>query len=329
MLITIFIHSGKATTLLYQSEARKERIKPSIRNTLKKILQIYLIYTIIGIILFIIAGMPIFDSINNSFTTISTGGMSIKNANMGFYNNHIYYIISMILMILGATSFLTHYKAVKTKGLAILKDLQFQIMISLIIIATISIYLATNLMPMNIIYHSISAITTTGANIDSTTNITIMGPIMQVILLTLMLIGGSAGSTVGSIKINRIITSLRGIYKTILNIISPEGSVVTVKISGKNINDREIGEASSYILLYLILIFIGWVTLVLCGYGTFDSLFEVISVQGNVGLSTGIISGDLVMSSKIMMIIIMWTGRLEIIPVLVILRSLFEIFKGK
>lgn len=330
VLITgIFIHSGKAASRLYQSEARDEKIKPSMGNTLKKILQIYLIYTLIGIFLFLIAGMPIFDSINNAFTSISTGGMSIKNANMGFYKNNIFYIISIFLMILGATSFLTHYRAIKTKGLAILKDLQFRIMIILIIIATIIIYFATNFMPMNVIFHVVSAITTTGANIDSTTNITIMGPIMKVILLLLMVIGGSAGSTVGAIKINRIINSLRGIYKNILNIISPEGRVVTVKNSDKEIKGREIQEASSYIVLYIFFIFLGWIVLVFYGYDGMNSLFEVTSVQGNVGLSTGIINGMLPIGAKIMMIFNMWIGRLEIIPVLVILRSFIEIFKIK
>jgi trk system potassium uptake protein TrkH len=329
LIIAIFIHSGKAAARLYQSEARDEKIKPSMFNTLKKILQIYFIYTLIGVILFLIAGMPVFDSINNAFTTIATGGMSIKNANMGFYNNNIFYLISIFLMILGATSFLTHYRAFKTKGIAILKDLQFKIMICLIIIASIIIYFATTFMPMNVVYHVISAITTTGANIDSTTNITLMEPIMEVILLFLMLIGASAGSTVGAIKLSRVITSLRGIYKNILNIISPEGRVVTVKIADKQIKENEIQEASTYIVLYLFFIFLGWIVLVLHGYDGMNSLFEVTSAQGNVGLSTGIINGSLEYGAKIMMIFNMWIGRLEIIPVLVILRSLIEIFKIK
>ncbi|WP_157082451.1 TrkH family potassium uptake protein [Methanobrevibacter cuticularis] len=329
MIISIFIHSGKAAARLYKSEAREERIKPSVGNTLKKILQIYVVYTIIGIALFIIAGMPIFDSINNTFTTIATGGMSIKNANMGFYNNNTFYLISMFLMILGATSFLTHYRAFKTKGLAIFQDLQFRIMIFLIIVSSVIIYLATTSMPMNIVYHTISAITTTGANIDSTNNITIMGSVMEVILLLLMLIGGSAGSTVGAIKLSRVIIFLRSVSKNITNIISPEGRVVNVKIADKKIKEREIAETSSYISLYFLFIAIGWIALVLYGYDGLDSLFEVVSMQGNVGLSSGIIDETLPMGAKIVMIFNMWIGRLEIIPVLVILRSILEIFKVK
>lgn len=72
---------------------------------MEKTLQIYAIYTVAGIILYLLAGMPLFDSICNTFSIVSTGGMSIKNANMGYYHNDLIYFISIILMILGATSF--------------------------------------------------------------------------------------------------------------------------------------------------------------------------------------------------------------------------------
>jgi trk/ktr system potassium uptake protein len=328
IMIGILIHSGTAASRLYKSEAREERIKPSVANTLKKILQIYILYTIIGIVLFILAGMPVFDAINNTFTAISTGGMSIKNANMGFYNNDIFYIISMFMMIIGAISFLSHYQAAKTRGKSIFKDIQFTSMIGLIIFSSIILLLATNLMPMDVVYHVISAITTTGASINNATNIAAWTTFMKTIILVLMFIGGAAGSTVGAVKIIRIIAFLRGIYKTIMNIISPEGRVVTIKISNKQLKEAQIREASSYISLYLFFIIIGWAVLVFYGFNGTNSLFDIVSAQGNVGLSTGIINGQMPFVAKIVTIFNMWIGRLEIIPVLVLLRSIIEMFKG-
>lgn len=115
MVIGVLTRPGTATAKLYQSEAREERLKPSVKTTLKKTIEIYLIYTIVGIILYHLAGMPTFDSICNTFCMIATGGMSIKNANIGYYHNDLIYLISIVLMILGATSFLAHYKIIKTK----------------------------------------------------------------------------------------------------------------------------------------------------------------------------------------------------------------------
>ena len=114
--IRILRRPGTASAKLYQSEAREERLKPSVKTTLKKTIEIYLIYTIIGIILYILDGMHAFDSVCTTFCMIATGGMSIKNANIGYYHNDLIYLISIILMVLGATSFLAHYKIIKTKG---------------------------------------------------------------------------------------------------------------------------------------------------------------------------------------------------------------------
>ena len=167
IFISLLIKPGTSAFKLYKSEARDDRIRPNIKNTLKKTIEIYLIYTLFGIALYILAGLPLFDSVNLTFTTISTGGMSIKNANVGFYNNNIVYLITMVLMLLGATSFAVHYNIVKTKGKSIIKDIQFQAIILSIIISGILIAAITHMAPMNVIFHIVSAVTTTGANIAS------------------------------------------------------------------------------------------------------------------------------------------------------------------
>lgn len=143
MMIGILTRPGTASAKLYQSEAREERLKPSVKTTLKKTIEIYLIYTIIGIILYLLAGMPAFDSVCTTFCMIATGGMSIKNANIGYYHNDLIYLISIILMVLGATSFLAHYKIIKTKGRSLIQDLQFKTLICIITFVTIILYLAS------------------------------------------------------------------------------------------------------------------------------------------------------------------------------------------
>lgn len=108
--ISIFVKSGGSTLKLYLSEARDERLRPSIRNTMEKIMIIYLIITGLGIIAYLIVGVPLFDAINITFASFATGGMSIKNANIGYYNSYPVYIITMILMVLSALSFSVHFR---------------------------------------------------------------------------------------------------------------------------------------------------------------------------------------------------------------------------
>ena len=321
IFVTVLIRSGTSAARLYKSEAREEKLSPNIRNTLRKSLQIYLLFTGLGLALNILAGLPVFDAINLTFTTISTGGMSIKNANVGFYHDNIVYAITMFLMILGATSFTVHYKIIKTRGKSFFKDIQVQVMLSLIILATLGVIFLTRNEPVETLFHVISAITTTGANISSPAYMTTWPSLSLMVLMVLMMIGGSSGSTVGAMKIIRVITAIKGINLTLTKLISPQGRVLSVKIAGKKLKETEIREATAYIFLYLVFLLFGWGVFLYFGYDPFQSLFDIISTQGNVGLSLGVIGPGLPDAIKIVLTFLMWIGRLEIIPVLILIRA--------
>lgn len=327
LVIAVMTRPGTASAKLYQSEAREERLEPSIKSTLKKTFIIYAIYTIAGIILYILAGMPLFDSVCACFTSIATGGMSIKNANMAYYNSDIIYAITMVLMILGATSFTVHHKIIKTRGKALIKDLQFQVMLIIIAFSFILISLVSDLDPMRILFTVVSAITTTGATIESTSALLAWPSLPLIVIICCMLIGGSSGSTVGSIKLIRVITFFKGVYNQLKEIMSPEGRVIVTKISGHVIPEKAIGESGVFITLFMVFVFIGWGIFCGFGYDPFCSLFEVVSLQGNNGLDIGIINYQLPPILKIISIFHMWIGRLEIFPVLVLLKAFFEILK--
>ncbi len=327
MIIFALSKPGVVSSKLYLSEAREDRIKPSIKATIKQTLKIYLILTIFGIVLYLIVGMPLFDSICNTFCIISTGGMSIKNANVGFYQNNLIYFVTMVIMILGATSFLVHFNLIRTRGKSLINDLQFRVMMALIAVASLLIYLTSYIVPMDILFVVVSAITTTGASIQSST---VMGgwPAFSIfIIMVLMLIGGSTGSTVGALKLMRVIAFIRGIYRNLREIWSPIGSVVPLNRSGEKISENLVEQSGNYIAIYLILILISWSLLCLYGHDTFDSLFFTISMQGNIGLEIGQISQSLDWPLKIAGMFNMLTGRLEIYPVLITLRAFFEVFR--
>ncbi|MGN0176886.1 MAG: TrkH family potassium uptake protein [Methanobrevibacter sp.] len=327
MVISILTKPGAVTSTLYHSEAREERIKPSTKTTLEKTIKIYVLYTVTGIILYTLAGMPLFDSLCNTFCIISTGGMNIKNANMGYYNSDLIYFITIILMILGATSFLVHYKVIKTKGKSLLEDLQFKIIICVIAIVTLLLYYMSNIVPMELLFTVVSAITTTGASIPSSLTMAGWPSFVLICLICLMLTGGSNGSTVGAIKLIRIITFFKGTYRNIREILSPTGRVVPIKLQDKPIPEKVVSQSVSYITLYLIFIMFTWALFCLFGYDPFKSLFVTVSIQGNNGLDLGIITSQINPILKIVSIINMWIGRLEIYPVLITIRTVFEIFK--
>ena len=253
--------------------------------------------------------------------------MSIKNANMGYYHDDLIYLISIILMILGATSFLVHYKVIKTKGRSLLEDLQFKIILTVIAIITLLLYFVSNIVPIDLLFTVVSAITTTGASVASPQTMSSWPSIVIVCLMGLMITGGSNGSTVGAIKLVRMITFFKGTYRHIREILSPEGRIVPVKLHGHTIPEKSIAQAGNYITLYMMFIMFTWALFCLFGYDPFNSLFTAISLQGNNGQDLGIINYSLDPILKIVSMFDMWTGRLEIYPVLIMLRAGFEIFK--
>lgn len=326
-VLRFIANPGTISSKLYNSEAREERLRPSIKATITETLKIYVIFTVFGIVLFLFAGMPAFDSVCNTFCLISTGGMAVKNANIGYYQNYWIYLISIILMILGATSFMVHYKIIKTKGKSLIHDLQFQILISAIALVSLMLYLVSNIVPMELLFTVTSVITTTGASVASVETMAGWPSFVLLCLMCLMLVGGSNGSTVGAIKLIRMITFFKGIYKNILEILSPQNRVITVKINDVIIPDKAIGMAGNFITLYMMFIIATWALFCLFGYDPFKSLFATMSLQGNNGLELGIVNSGLNPVLKIVSMLDMWAGRLEIYPVLILMRTGLEIFR--
>jgi len=131
-----------------------------------------------------------------------------------------------------------------------------------------------------------------------------------------MAIGGSSGSTAGGLKISRVIIFVKSVYWRIKELILPKDSFFQKKFEGKIIDNRQIRTVNQFILLYFLLIIIGVFVLTSQGMALKAAMFSVFSAQGNVGIQIGGISAFMPLASKIMLILNMWIGRLEIIPLL-------------
>ena len=148
-----------------------------------------------------------------------------------------------------------------------------------------------------------------------------------------MVVGAAAGSTVGGIKLIRLATLLKGIRFRIIDVFYPESAVRRLKINNRRLTEteasQEFEEAAIIALLWLLFLIVGATVLMAvlpAGEYTLENiLFEVASAQGNVGLSAGITGpGSLPTLGKVMFLFNMWIGRLEIIPVVVLLRGVLK-----
>ncbi len=345
LTLSILTRPGTGSFVLYRSEGREKKTHPSMISTVRTIWWIFLLYTIIGIVALVIIGqittdgMSIWESINHAMTGIATGGFSVTDDSIISYGVASQLTI-VALMILGAIAFAAHYDLLKGKIKDFLKDVQLQAMIFLIIIGVILLTLI-NLNDPNLTYNGnwllslkesgfqyVSAITCTGF---ASANIPAWTESAKLILSFAMIIGGAAGSTAGGIKLFRAILLSKGASWRIKRAISTPRRVFVHKLGDKPLSKDDamdlINEAAIISFMWLILILAGilGIAYIFPQETLGNVIFEVCSAQGNVGLSTGITSIDMQSSAKIILIFNMWIGRLEIIPIIVLIKSMFGI----
>jgi trk system potassium uptake protein TrkH len=342
LTLSVLARPGTGSFVLYKGEARDQKTHPSVVSTVRTIWWIFLLYTIIGIIALILigffdpAGMDIWQSINHAMTGIATGGFSVTDqsiAPFGVFSQ----ITIIILMIFGSVAFAAHFDLLKGRIRRFFSDAQLRAMIFLIIFGLIGLtFINLTEFGSNVLesfskssFQFISALTCTGfATVE---NLPEWTESAKLILSFAMVVGGAAGSTAGGIKLFRAILLSKGVGWRIKRAISTPRRVFVHKFGEKPLSKEDamdlINEAAIISFMWILLLS---TAIIIIGYiypeetlGTV--IFEVCSAQGNVGLTAGITEITMDPIAKTMLIINMWIGRLEIIPIIVLIRSLFGI----
>ncbi|MCD6373504.1 MAG: TrkH family potassium uptake protein [Thermococcus sp.] len=325
--LTILIRPGVAAARLYRAEARSERILPNLVNTSKVIFEIYLVLTLLGVYLYYINGMNLFDAVTHSMTGLGTGGMSTHDESIGFFNSMSIEAVTIFLMIMGAVNFTVHYKMFSSKRLkAFFDDIQVKYMfIFLTPTVTLIAYIlvenggAVGAALREAVFHAVSAITCTGFGIADLSK---YPELAKFLIAILMVVGGGAGSTAGGIKLIRVTLMYESLKWTLQQAILPRGAVIKKKVGDYTFTESDIQEVMSFTMTYIAILLLGTVYISLrLAAPLVDSFFEAASAQGNVGLSVGITSPALPPDVKILLILHMWIGRLEIFSTLVFIIS--------
>jgi trk system potassium uptake protein TrkH len=340
----ILARPGSGSLTLYQSEARSKKIHPSIVSTVRTIWWIFILFTFASITLLWLSGMPIWDAINHGMTGLSTGGFSITDNSIGTYDSPVIDFALLPIMVLGGIAFPVHYLILQGELRNFYADLQTRWFFVYMTAGTVAL---TALLYGNGTYAA-GATTATlfesfryGAfqfvSAASCTGFQTAGSLgsdwsaaSHLAVSFAMFVGAAAGSTVGGIKIVRALTLAKGTMFRIRNVFYPDTAVRRFRIDGRRLDEqeasREFEEAAIIAFLWIVFLAIGLAVLLLVVDSSFtleNAVFEVASAQGNVGLSSGITGPGMPWPAKVMFLFNMWIGRLEIIPVLVLLRGLF------
>lgn len=314
------------------------RFSMKLRSAAKSFILVYVLLSFLNFIILMLLNVPLVDSICLSLTTISTGGSIVSNNSMMDFSLAVQ-IVTMFFMFIGAVNFYLHFKAIYGKNLKeYYHNKEIKLLLGWYLFAALVIFVLyafpifnTGSVPpseygetfKNSLFMAISLGTTTGAFVIDTTA---APEIIMFLFIVLMMIGGSAGSTAGGIKITRVRLILKFFHNNLKNILHPN-AVYTVKVDGEDVDDSRVLSAVSIMLLYLGTTFVAIIFL-LPNWGWEESLGMAVGSITNTGIGFGTIGEAGTYSfidpvTKGFLMLLMWIGRLEISLALVFLTPTF------
>ncbi|MDV4342565.1 TrkH family potassium uptake protein [Methanoculleus sp. YWC-01] len=328
--------TGLTQFRLYRSEGRSEALMPSVVATGFEMWKIYLVLTAVSIVLVLLSGIPIWDAVNIALVAIATGGFSVHSEGIPFYNNPLLEVLIVPVMIAGALPFKLYYLLYRQRGVRFFGDQQARLLfmlvaLGIVVIAWDLVTLTATDIPTAVrqaLFMATAAATSTGFQVASPNE---WASVTVLFLAMLMVIGGAAGSTAGGIKLSRVVLGFQSLVWWFRRMFVSGKVLVPFKYDGKvipkNIADLEVSRNMLIIMLYFLIIFVATILVMHLQPTSFDSsnvIFEVVTAMCNNGISTGFVSPDMASSAKALFIMVMWIGRLEVIPVIMLVMGLFK-----
>lgn len=337
-ILTFFIavlrESGGVTRRLYSAEAHKTdsgSIRPSLKKSITDLWRVYGFLTTIFVAVYIALGMSPFDSLLHSFSAISTGGFSTISASIGGFNLPIQ-IVTILFMFLGGVNFVLLYRFLRADYKPLLKNTEFRLyfQIFLLVSAFMILELVMNGFSgssalLHGFFQSAAVISSTGY---ATMGITSLSLALQIVFIGVMFVGGSLGSTSGGLKMFRLKTMVELLRTRIRAYKLPESAINEVKIDKAIIEDSTVRTISVLFFTWIAVIFVSTILVVIADDVTLiGALSGSVSAAGNMGpvYMEGVEMVGLSDFSKVVWVVVMLAGRLEMLPLLAIFnRQLFE-----
>jgi trk system potassium uptake protein TrkH len=308
----------------------EQRLTPRIKETAQALWSIYLGLTIVCALLYYLGGMSLFDAVSHAMSTVAIGGFSTHNESIGYFNSTTIEIICIVFMLLSAFSFTLHYFAIyRRKPLKYFYDPEFRFFFSILLLVLIVSFLINLLSNYEngpsykeIVFHSVSMITTTGFSISDTSNWPLS---ISFLLLIGAFIGACSGSVGGGVKSWRVMIMLNHAYSNIMKIIHPN-SVISLKIGSRSVDDEVATSVWGFFSIYVISFMILLLVVLISGLDLESAFSAVGACLNNLGPGLGVVSenySNLGAFTKSTLAFAMLLGRLEIFTLLVILTPMF------
>ena len=301
------------------------KLVPKIQETAVLLYKIYIVMTIIELILLLIGGMSLFDSLCHALGTAGTGGFGIKNDSLASYSTYHQIVITIFMFLFGVNFTFYYYILIrKAKNAFQLEEVRWYFLFFVVAIACITTELVAHGESFGhalqqVSFQVASIMTTTGY---ATADFNLWPQFSRTLMVILMFMGACAGSTSGGIKVSRIMLYLKQVRKELKQQVHPRQICIT-KMDSKALEHTTIRSCNVFLMAYGIIYIASLLLISFDGFDFTTNFTAVAATLNNIGPGLEIVGPTGNFSafsnfSKYVLMFDMLAGRLEIIPLLVL-----------
>ena len=300
------------------------KLVPHMKKTARLLYYMYILLTVLDFIFLVIGNMPIFDAVCTAFGTAGTGGFGIKNDSIMSYSPYIQNVCTVFMLLFGV-NFGCYYLLMVKQIKSVFKDEELRFYVGMVVASIVlivwnlgSYYDTFEETVRHSAFQVATVVTTTGF---STTDFDLWPSFSKTILFLLMFMGACAGSTGGGFKCGRVLLIFKSLKRSIQQIVHPQ-KVQVVRLNGQVVDEKVLQNTNAYLAAY-VLIIVGSFLIVSLDENTIATNFSaVVACFNNIGPGFEGVGpvcnfGGFSILSKLVLIIDMLAGRLEIFPILI------------
>jgi trk system potassium uptake protein TrkH len=301
------------------------KLVPRMRQTASILYVLYIILTIFNVIFLLAGGMSLFESVCTAFGTAGTGGFGVKNDSIASYSPYLQNVCTVFMLLFGV-NFSCYYMLLLRQVKSVLKDEELRLYLGLVVASILLIvwnvrdyYDTLGETVRHAAFQVASIMTTTGF---ATTDFDLWPSFSKGILLVLMMIGACAGSTGGGFKCGRLLLLGKNLCRNVRRVVNPQ-RVQVVRNNGSVVGEKTLENINTYMAAYVLIIAVSFLCVSLDGFSVTTNFSAVIACFNNIGPGLDAVGptcnfGGFSIFSKLVLIVDMLAGRLEIFPILIL-----------
>ncbi|VAX09193.1 Trk potassium uptake system protein TrkH [hydrothermal vent metagenome] len=321
---------------VYRAEApgpmKEEKMTPRLASTARSLWVLYLGLTLTCALAYWYAGMSPFDAISHSLATVSTGGFSTHDASLAWFNSVAIEMVAVVFMLLGGINFSVHFLALRHISLRdYIRDTEVRIflllILGMIVLTSLSLRLSGH-MPDSLMaireasFEVVSVITSTGFGLD---DFSVWPIFLPALLMFSSFVGGCGGSTAGGMKVMRVILLAKLGFRELKLLIHTRG-IFPIKVGGRRVRENTLQAVWGFFAVYVLIFVLLMLLMMMCGLDQLSAFSAIATCMNNLGPGLGDVSqtfANISSAGKLVAVVAMLIGRLEIFTVLVLLHPAF------